>query len=72
MTEYLARGDTSYWVPASAGPTLKKACKHMGLSWTAEAARPDTAKKLVELVDEHGLEKGCEMWAEFLRWNDST
>jgi len=43
--------------------TVKRACRFMSLDWKAEAARPVSARRLVDAVDRLGVESGCEEWS---------
>jgi len=43
--------------------TLKKAARYMKLEWRPLAARPDLARRILDLVAERGVEEGCEEYA---------
>ena len=40
--------------------TLKSAARYMKLDWMSLAARPAVANRILGLIKELGLEKGCE------------
>ena len=43
--------------------TLKKAARFMNLEWRPLAARPVHARRILDLVAELGVEKGCKEYA---------
>ena len=53
---------TQYLISRKQLATLKRAAKHMGLGWQAEAARPSSAVRLCDAIERLGLEDGCEEW----------
>lgn len=45
---------------------IKRAADHMGLSWQSIAARPASAARLCEAIDQWGIASGCQEWSESL------
>ena len=53
---------TQYQISRKQLATVKRAAKHMGQGWQAEAARPSSAARLCDAIERLGLEDGCEEW----------
>ena len=63
MRDMAVDGSQRYYITKLELRNVKTACRHMGLPWKAEAARPVTARLLSKLVHEHGIVAGCDLWA---------
>ena len=55
---------TNYQISFADLSIIRTAATHMGLTWQSIAARPASARVLVDAVNQNGIEDGCEAWGD--------